>query len=390
MGPASDLRGSAELGAFQHYSAAVNTMNIHMFINAKGRRAAHEGTLRLRLRYSATRFIEEVVMATIPRHKLLSGLIGSFLVFGAVALTKAQAPPSVLCYAFLKGNAYQASDLYVSCREEKSRITRTGDVWDFAVAANGSALALRRQRGTKKGFDDFDHRPIDIPQFEIEVVSLKGDFQKHWSRLDGDVSLYPSCDTILAITREVQALPSGGHPKVSYTTGNVLTDEPLRLDPYLAFGCNSDRKTIVGYLDPDRHTLWAGLPPRRVIVQTATGSGTGAFGISPNGQYVAYATDELCMDKDGKNLECLRNPGAYPFKISVSDSAAVLYEGGTSETCSGWECTGVFYWRPGAKEPKVIEAEGWYAQWITPEVAAALSAWSSYTNARAGTRRKRG
>lgn len=321
-------------------------------------------------------------MATIPWHKLLSGLTASFLALvGVVTLTKAQATgPPRPCYAFLRGNAHQSSDLYVACEGKNKRITKVGDIWDFAVAADGSALALRRQRGTQRGRDSYGG-PIDIPHFEVEVVSLKPDFQRRWSPVEGRASLYPYCGAILALARDVYP-GSGGPPKVTYSTHNVLTGRPLSLPPYVAFGCSADKKTVVGYLDVDRHTLWAGMPPQRRIVHAAQGGSVFPYDISPNGQYVGYAADDaLCVDKSGQNLGCVRG---WSVKISVSDWGAILYDDGTGETCAGWECMGIFYWRPGTGEPKVIEAVGWYAQWITPKVAAALRVWGSHENASGG------
>lgn len=323
-------------------------------------------------------------MPTIPWSKLLSGLIGSFIVLGCVAATKAQATaPPTLCYAFLKGNAYQASDLYVTCGAQDERITKLGDIWDFAVATDGSVLALRRQRGTEKGKDGYG-RPTDIPHFEMEVISLKPGFERHWSPVDGDASLYPYCGSILAIAQEVH-VASEKPAYETYRTDNVLTGKPVTLPPYVAFGCSSDGKTVVGYLEGDRRALWAGLPPRRRIAREETQYSIVTYGVSPDGQYVAYTTlQSLCADKNGENLGCVRGSSA---KISVSDRGGVLYDSGTGETCAGWECTGVFYWPAGTTEAKPIEPVGWRAQWITPEVAAALRAWRSHEYAPNGKSR---
>lgn len=319
-------------------------------------------------------------MATSSWQKVLLTLISVFLLPGNVARTKAQATESpALCYAFLNGNDHQASDLYVSCEGKKERITKLGDIWDFAVAADGSPLALRRQRGTEPGYDSY-RRPIRIPHFEIEVVSLKPDFQTRWSPVYGRVSLYPYCGTILAEARLVHA--GWGEPlKVTYRTYNVLTGQPFSLPPYVDFGCSADGKTVVGYLDAERDTLWAGMPPQREVAHAAQDGVISAFGISPNGRYVAYgslAADlSLCVDKDGESSRCVP-AGSSGGKLSVSDSGGVLYDGETGEVCNDWPCEGVYYWQAGTPEPKIVEAVGWYAQWITPDVATALRAWGSH------------
>jgi hypothetical protein len=176
--------------------------------------------------------------------------------------------------------------------------------------------------------------------------------------------------------------------KVTYKTYNVLTGQPLSIPPYVAFGCSADGKTVVGYLDADAHALWAGLPPQRRIAQAAQDCGmVSPFNISPNGRYVAYgplASDfSLCVDKDGESLGCVRAPSSSG-KISVSDWGAVLYDAGTGETCDEWECTGVYYWQASTGKPKIVEPVGWFAQWITPGVAASLRAWRSHESVPGG------
>jgi len=327
-------------------------------------------------------------VAIIPWYKLLSGLIGSFLALGCVTPTNAQASPSALCYAFLGGNDHQAIGLYTHCEGKDELVIKSRNVWDFAVAADGSVLALRRQRGAVKGEDGYG-RPTDIPHYEIEVVSLKPGFQRHWSRLDADASvfeLHPYCGTILAIGRQVYL--NSGPSQATYKTDNVLTGQPLSFPPYVAFGCSADGKTLVGFLDSDRQALWTGLPPRRKIAEAGQDSIVFPYDISPDGQYVAYnfagGDNRLCVDKNGEHLGCVRG---WSAKISVSDWGGVLYDGGTGKTCGGWECKGIFYWQAGNQIPDLLQAVGSHAQWITPEVATALRAWGSHENAPSGKSR---
>jgi len=303
-------------------------------------------------------------------------------------------PPTQLCYAFLKGDVNTHSDLYVTCGGKRERITKNQDIWDFAVAGDGSALALLRHRGTEKGFGS-NGMAIAIPHREIEVVSLKPDFQRRLSPRDpGNPELESSCGTVLAVSHAVSVAPSGG---ISEVTRDALSGERLSYEPYYDFRCSSDRKSIVGYLDLHRRVLKVGLPPVRLIVEAREHSIVGPYDMSPNGRYIAYVTDALCVDDDGKNLGCVRGWGTYPQKISVSNSGDVLFDGGSGEPCyfdgvgrvslktlPGYddieECTAVSYWRPGEKERQVLEIIGWSPQWITPEAAAALRAERSHEN----------
>ena len=306
----------------------------------------------------------------------VSGLILVLLMPRDTSLMKAQSTePPKLCYAFLKGNTFQASDLYVTCGAEHERITKVGDIYDFAVAADESVLALERRQGTEKGPGEHGH-PTPDREFKIELVSLKPGFERHWSALPatGPVEpLYSYCGSILAVDRQRQHHPPPA--KDIYKIDNVLTGQPFSLPPYVAFGCSEDGKTVVGLLDVDAADLWLGLPPERKIARSSP-YGIYAYGISPNGEYESYESEEgLCVGRDG---ECsgLTRFGVGATKISVSDWGGVLYDDGTAKTCAGWECIGVFYWKAGMHQPQNVEPVGWFAQWITPEVANAIRAWS--------------
>lgn len=325
------------------------------------------------------------------RHTEAVGLLLVLATFGGASLGKGQTDRGEpLCYAFLKGdNLYAKADLYLKCGGKPERITTEKDIRDFAVAADGSALALSRQTGTEKS-DEGD----DIPRVEIELVSLNQDFRSHWCpRDEGNTELEASCGTVVAVSHASWG-PSGGFRRVD-TARDALTGKLLSFDPYLTFRCSSDRKAIVGHINTDRRVLMAGLPPQRQVVRAPAGSIVAPYDISPDGHYVAYVTNALCVDDNGKNVGCVRGWGTYPERISVSSSMEILLDGGTGETCfqdprGHWsvnhqrgyddveECTAVSYWRPGRTKLEAIEMFARDPQWITPEAAAALRAWRSH------------
>jgi len=298
------------------------------------------------------------------------------------------------CYAFLKANAFTDSDLYVTCKGKIERITNEKDLGDFAVSSDGTAVGLLRHRGREKGSDSYG-TPVDLPHQEIEVVSLDPGFQRRsCPRDEGNTELDASCGTVLAVSHAMWG-PSGGFKQV-HTTRDTLSGKRLSFDPYLTFRCSSDRRAIVGHINTHRRLLEAGLPPQRVIVEAPKSSIVDPYDLSPDGQYVAYVTNALCVENNGKDLGCVQGWGIYPQKISVSNSGAVIFDAGTGETCyldaagnfslkslPGYddveECIGVSSWRPGDKRSQVLERLGRNPQWITPQAAAALRAWRDYT-----------
>jgi hypothetical protein len=312
------------------------------------------------------------------------------------------------CYAFLKGDASIGHDLYINCGAGKERITTGKDVWDFAVATDASALALWRQRGTQQLFrlGEKGLRPSSVgPRMEIEVVSLDPHFHRRWSGLgDGPTVMDASCGTILATENDIRLLPSGRFSKTR-TTYDVLSGKVLSYEPYQTFLCSSDSKVIVGNVGTDLRVLMAGWPPQRQIVEAPANNIVYVYAISPNGQYVAYVAEDLCVEDHGRTLGCTGPSGTLPRRVSVSNSMDVLMDGGTGQTqrcfldasrrkvsfepLPGYEeeeCLGVAYWRPGNKAAQVLEMFGTNPQWITPEAAAALRAWRSHEKSSGGSK----
>jgi hypothetical protein len=297
----------------------------------------------------------------------------AFLARGAAGAQREAAPPPTLCYGYV-----YYWNLFVTCKGQTEQVTRSNDVDDFAVASDGSAVALSRRLGMKRR----PSKGYNIPEAQTELVSLKPDFQWRWLTLgSGGGSLQSSCGTILAIVQG---------PHLSEETYDVFTGVRLRYDPYTTFLCSSDRSTIVGHISPDRHSLMTGLPPSRQIAHSKDHI-VAPYDISPNGQNVAFLSVEghsLCVENEGKNLACVNV--VWTERISVSDSMGVLFTYETAmyfDRAGHWSkhqlpgyndfnlCIMLFYWRPGNKEPQELQIYGRNAQWLTPESATALCAW---------------
>ena len=318
------------------------------------------------------------------RRRGLIALLGTVILAAECIAVMAQERsdvPHSLCYAFLKER-----DLYVNCGAKAERITAESDIADFAVAMDGAAVALVKEHGTEKSMDGHD-----IPRRDIELVMLKPGFQRRWlPRVEGSPGVEASCGTILAVWGGIWSRPSGGF-KVDWTARDAFTGKEVRYDGYFDFVCSSDRKTVVGCINSDARILMSGVPPRLQVMEATANEIVIPYNISPNGKYVAYVANELCVASHERTLGCLQWSGTRPGEVSVSDSMGVLLDGGTGQThrcffnaagqlsfkpLPGYskevECMGVALWRPGDKTAQVLEMFGWSPQWITPEAAAAL------------------
>ncbi len=276
--------------------------------------------------------------------------------------------PSV-CFGFL-----QNGDVYVKCNGTTQRITQLDSVTDFAVAADGSRIALIRSKGVgrRKG-------GRTIASAVLENARLRGGLPSHLLPATSFTGLVASCGTIFTF--------SGSSAR------NLDEGARLGFDLYNSFRCSSDRKVVVGTLESECRVLKSGWPPDHDLV-TASLHSRLYYDVSPSGNFIAsYADAKLCVREGGKPARCVSDIDAFD-RISVSDTGDVLFTTHWDGTCSykdmwhiskkplpGYDgadqCIAVGAWRPDYSEPKILEALARDPQWITSEVSAALRAWSS-------------
>lgn len=163
------------------------------------------------------------------------------------------------------------------------------------------------------------------------------------------------------------------------------------VDPYTWFRCSADRKVVVGIVEPER-ALYAGStriadPGRAAHYE---------FNVSPNGKYVAYASDRqpLCVWSAEGGAQCA---GANMIDtshdlVSVRDDGDVLVAMASADKCvyenaavfkpakandkKASNCLAIGHWRAGMGSPEIVEPFGREPQWISPTTASLLRAWA--------------
>jgi hypothetical protein len=281
-------------------------------------------------------------------------------------------PPQSLCYAFQHNG-----DVYVSCEGKRQKVTEGGTVVDFALARDGSGMALNRFK--------FTIQPNGAAKFtwdRVEVVLLSRHLEMRTLRGMGLYSLVPSCGTVLLFQEESPA-------------EDLLDGSRLSFDDYKHFRCSADRMVVVGESASNPNVLMTGVTAKSQIAGGKALWGPFVYDVSPKGRYVAYCDRELCATKLEGNPQCIRAVNG-PDRVSVTDSGEVIFDIGTGESCfyrDMWhvslaplpgyerdECLGVAYWKPGDETPTILERLGRNPQWITPRAAEALCAWHSRTH----------
>ncbi len=179
------------------------------------------------------------------------------------------------------------------------------------------------------------------------------------------------------------------------TRKDLLTETDISVDLYTWFRCSADRKVVVGIVEPER-ALYLG--SARIA---APGSAAHyEFNISPNGQYVAYASDRqpLCVwSAVGTQCASANTIDTSHDLVSVRDDGDVLVAMATAEKCvyqsaadykparpndkKASNCIAIAHWRAGMGSPEIVEAVGREPQWISPATAALLKAWARKSKA---------
>lgn len=276
-----------------------------------------------------------------------------------------------LCYAFLK-----QGDLFVRCNGTLIRITKEGNVNDFAVSQTGTAMVLMRKQ---------DNRPI----MNLQIILLKKR-EEHVLPIGQKFgSLVASCGSTLFLYGTRKDLVSG---------------VDLDFQPYFDFRCSSNREAIAGQVELNDHgTIVTGLPTGNDHSALASGlppkiwldnSGSEGFGydVSPNGEYLAYhMAGELCLIANQMTKNCVRQTDSLN-RISVSDGGDIFFTTHTARTCryrdafhvaltprpgydSQGPCVAVAVLQRGGNSSSIIEPLARYPQWLTPEAESAVLAW---------------
>ena len=178
---------------------------------------------------------------------------------------------------------------------------------------------------------------------------------------------------------------------------NLLTGPGVPPNPYAWFRCSSDRSVIAGIVESNR-ALYVGAD-RETQVAPRGGAAYYEFNVSPNGKYLAYASDRqpLCVWRAGVS-ECASADATDSSHdlVSVRDDGEVLVALATRDLCvyksdtvfsparandkkNTAACPGIAHWRSGMKSPEIIEWLGRAPQWISPDTANLLLKWSHTT-----------
>lgn len=287
--------------------------------------------------------------------------------------TSAGARPESLCYAFLLNG-----DLYLACGGKTTRLIDRGDLVDFAIDGSGTMLATISQVN--------QHR-------ELTSYFLRGPRRKPLVSHDPNEAyavLHPTCGTIVAFYWG--------------RATDIEAGRSLAFAPYSDFRCSSDRRTVVGMMKSS-YALLSGFPPHKLVPGGRNPSGPGVFdfSLSESGLTVAYDTLEgdLCLLRlKGGPPSCIRrwSMGGWTGRTSVSDTEGAIFtdETGQVQPCyydtlghasrhpkpgySADACSAVYWWAWGKGKPKMLQYLAILPQWVTPQAAARLTAWSARTS----------
>ncbi len=274
-----------------------------------------------------------------------------FILFvGAYACAAQPADP---CYVFeAKG------DVHLACQGKTTQITRRGDVQNFAVSNERASLAY-----------------VTGNAGAATVVDLKSGAVRHIERTDGAVA---SCGGILPV-------PLGA----TAATKEMVSGEELSFRPYSRFRCSADRKVVAGIT---QHELYVGVPPATKLAASGDVDDL-YFNVSPDGSRVAWfnSVRPLCVAAPPAHADCVEHE-TMSDPVSVNDAGEVLAAAGTGKGCDyktsfnytpakapgggDDECLGVGYWKPGMPAIIFLQEIGRNPQWLRPETARLLLAWS--------------
>ncbi len=272
-------------------------------------------------------------------------------------LTSAAQP---VCIGYLKDG-----DLYSQCGGDSVRVTHTGDISDFAVVEDGSALAVEQEYTVAKTRDNEGTRG----DCEVRVMAFTPAFKSR--------SLNHRCGQLRATCGTITLEEGSGR------TFDLLRDKPLQISGYQRFRCSADRTVVAGW--PDGGSKRFALGSRTKDVAPFAGDAS----VSPSGM-IAYYTEasndnSVCVFAEMQPPQCLKNADAFD-RISVSDSGQSLFTTHIDGGCvyrrmkitrakppatGDDQCVGIATW-DSASGKKIVEELAGHPQWLTEKAVQTL------------------
>ena len=269
------------------------------------------------------------------------------------------------CFAYL-----QNGDVYAKCSGDVLRLTRSHDLSDFAIADNGSVLAIKRERViglTKDGSGA-------IMDCDVRLYSLSSNTTPR-TIPHACGQLYASCGTVVLDDR---------------TTGteDLITGTPIHREGLRSFLCSANKTVVAGWREYCCHDFLVRGPSVTQVEPIAGGASVSPAGV------VAYfsrgltglsSNNSLCVIERGGNRTCLKDADAFG-KLSVSDSGDVLFTTHTEGGCryhknsitrakpphfGNDQCLGIAIWNPSSGKALVKDLAQ-RPQWLTPEAWSAI------------------
>jgi len=253
-----------------------------------------------------------------------------------------------------------SGDVWLHCPGQSVPLTRTGDVFSFALFPDGSRLAVVRHL----------HRIPDsnAPALLDEIDVATGQVlrtEQLPARLYG-YQVVSTCGTVLLLGYHAKPIiPGKKAPPLETDVTDLLTGEQTENANFNSIRCTADRSVVLRKIGAP----WAIFGS---LVIGATGDNTlapdkvGDFGVSPNGKYVVFTTgDQVCIVQPAASSNAPRCVDRFWDRggLDVSDDGEAWLTGDSQiGGCPGirdthlttWTCDAIFSWNPTESAPRLI------------------------------------
>jgi hypothetical protein len=260
------------------------------------------------------------------------------------------------CFAYL-----QDGDIFTSCGGTRLQLTKSGNISDFSIGADGTYAAFERQHIVRKS------NVTNLMDCEISVYHL-GSTEPPRIVTHACGHLESSCGTILLEQRGTGVR-------------DLIARTALYIEGYKRFLCSKDRSVVAGWPGDSNYNLSTGTPDPKKLAQVA-----GGCSVSSSGR-IAYFTDSsdtnsVCEVDRGGKLSCLTNADAFD-RIGVNDSGEVLFTTHSDGGCfyhgnkvikahppqvGNDQCLGIGMWTSGSNKSLMVDLAR-APQWLTPAAA---------------------
>lgn len=253
----------------------------------------------------------------------------------------------------------RSGDVWLHCPGGAIPLTRTGDVFSFALFPDASRIAVVRRLHR----DGSSTVPAVLEEIDLGTGHLLK--SEHLAQRLYGYEVASTCGTVLLFGYHMETFkPGATMPPLQTEVRDITTGKQVDATNFSSIRCTADRSVVLrkrfGVPWQSGGSLYLGEAGDNVLASDDVGS----FDVSSNAKYIAATLgSKVCMYEASRSKEpACADKYWNRGRLDVSDSGQIWLTGDSLDACPGvknpgldtWTCDAIFLWTVNQGAPRLV------------------------------------